>query len=51
MGDRERSGVDQVPFRMNSGELNMTTSVAFAPYAEISFTVCEYSSFPPFPSR
>lgn len=33
--------VDQVPFRLNAGDFNISTSVAFAPYAEIAFTIRE----------
>lgn len=38
--------VDQVPFRLNAGDLNLTASVAFAPYAEIGFTVCTWTGTP-----
>lgn len=39
---RDRSGVSQIPFRLNNGEFNVTASVAFAPYVEVAFTVCEF---------
>ncbi|GJE85182.1 hypothetical protein PsYK624_012600 [Phanerochaete sordida] len=35
------SGVDQVPFRLNAGELNITTSAALAPYVGLAFTVLD----------
>ncbi|GJE85183.1 hypothetical protein PsYK624_012610 [Phanerochaete sordida] len=35
------SSVDQVPFRVNGGEFNISTSMALAAFAEISFTILD----------
>jgi len=33
--------VDQIPFRVNDGVFNISTTVGFAPYAEIQFTILD----------
>ena len=36
---RENAGVNQIPFRINSGQFNITTGMWLAPYAEVGFEI------------
>ncbi|GJE85184.1 hypothetical protein PsYK624_012620 [Phanerochaete sordida] len=37
----DNAGVDQIPFRVNAGELNISASIALSPYAEVSFEILD----------
>ncbi len=37
--NRDATNVVQVPFRVNSGEFNVSTSVSMAAFVEVAFTI------------